>query len=196
MIPRYMLTFGTLAARLVLVLVFGLSAAGKITTGLGNFSTVVYNYHLLPYDLVKPFAYALPWIEALVALYLLVGLFLRATAAVAAGLLVMFTGALAIELARGNVNFNCGCLPTTGPLANLPLVAWLTGGATIGAFDIVRDLIFLALAVLIMVGDQRTLSLDGWRTRGQVMGEDEGGDDDVMDDEAGEPTPRVRGGIA
>jgi hypothetical protein len=109
----------------------------------------------------------------------------------------MFIGALSIELARGNVNFNCGCLPTTGPLANLPLVAWLTGGATIGAFDVVRDLILLALAVLIFVGDQRTLSLDGWRTRGQVLSiDDDEGDDDVMDDKAGEPAPRVRGGVA
>ncbi len=85
MTGRSLLTTGTLLARLVLGLVFALSALGKITAGLGSFNTVVYNYHLLPYDLVKPFSYTLPWIEALVAIYLLVGIFLRGTAVVTIG---------------------------------------------------------------------------------------------------------------
>jgi hypothetical protein len=167
---------------LLLALVFGLSAAGKITAGLGTFNTVVYNYHLLPYALVKPFAYTLPWIEALVALYLLVGLFLPTTAVVTGALLVMFTGALGIEISRGNTSFNCGCLPTTGPLASLPGVAWLTGGNTIGTFDVVRDLIFIALAVVIFFGDHRALSLDGWRARGQST-------DDALDEGRAPLTP-------
>lgn len=188
MASRSLLTAGTLAARLVLGLVFALSALGKITAGLGTFNTVVYNYHLLPYGLVKPFSYTVPWIEALIAIYLLAGMFLRSTAVVTALLLLTFTGAISIEIARGNTSFNCGCLPTTGPLANLPLVSWLTGGATISLFDVVRDLVFVALAVLIFVGDRTTFSIDGWRARGAATV-----DDEMLEDAMVDTTSQVRG---
>jgi uncharacterized membrane protein YphA (DoxX/SURF4 family) len=150
----------TLVARLVLGAVFALAALAKITAP-GLFREDVAAYHLLPPALVGPFALALPWIEALLALYLLVGLFLRPTAVATAALLLVFIGALAISLARGTTAHGCGCLPTSGPLGSLPLVAWWAGGATISPFDVVRDLIFVALTAAIYWGDRDTLSLDG-----------------------------------
>src|SRR4051794_23650029 len=65
-------TGATLVARLVLGTVFGLAALAKITAP-GLFRQDVAAYHLLPPAVVGPFALALPWIEALLALYLLVG---------------------------------------------------------------------------------------------------------------------------
>jgi uncharacterized membrane protein YphA (DoxX/SURF4 family) len=153
-------TAATLVARLVLGAVFALAALAKITAP-GLFRQDVAAYHLLPPAVVGPFALALPWFEALLALYLLVGLFLRPTAVATAALLLVFTGALAISLARGATAHGCGCLPTSGPLGSLPLVAWLAGGATISAFDVVRDLVFVALTAAIYWGDRDTLSLDG-----------------------------------
>ena len=105
--------------------------------------------------------------------------FLRPTAAVTAALLVVFTGALAISLARGSTAHGCGCLPSSGPLGSLPLVAWLAGGATISPFDVVRDLVFVALTAAIYWGDRDTLSLDGLLF-GAVP-------DDRPDDEDAEP---------
>ena len=153
-------TGATLVARLVLGTVFGLAALAKITAP-GLFRQDVAGYHLLPPAVVGPFALALPWIEALLALYLLVGLFLRPTAVATAALLLVFIGALAISLARGSTAHGCGCLPSSGPLGSLPLVAWLAGGATISPFDVVRDLVFVALTAAIYWGDRHTLSLDG-----------------------------------
>jgi uncharacterized membrane protein YphA (DoxX/SURF4 family) len=150
----------TLVARLVLGAVFALAALAKITAP-GLFRQDVAAYHLLPPAVVGPFALALPWIEALLALYLLVGLFLRPAAVATAALLLVFTGALAISLARGATAHGCGCLPTSGPLGSLPLVTWLAGGTTISAFDVVRDLVFVALSAAIYWGDRDTLSLDG-----------------------------------
>lgn len=140
-----------LIARLVLGLVFALSALSKITAP-GPFRASVAAYHLLPPALVGPFALALPWIEALLALYVLIGLFLRPTAIVMAALLALFTGALALSLASGNTAHGCGCLPASGPLSTLPLVTWLAGGATITAFDVARDLVFILLALAIFLG--------------------------------------------
>ncbi len=159
---RRALTVATLAARLLLALVFALSAVSKITA-LGAFRASVAAYHLLPAGLITPFAYALPWLEALVALYLLIGLLLRPTAIVTAALLVMFTGAIAISLLRGGaaVAHGCGCFSTTGPLGSFPPVQWLAGGSTITAFDVVRDVIFIALSAVIYWGNRYVLSVDG-----------------------------------
>ena len=149
----------TLVARLLLGLVFALSAITKIT-GPGAFHDSVAAYHLLPHALITPFATALPWIEALVAIYLLAGLFLRPTAIVTAALLIMFTGAIAISLARGNTGHGCGCFGDSG-IGSLAPVQWLAGGATITPFDVVRDLIFIALAAIVYWGDRYTLSVEG-----------------------------------
>ena len=149
----------TLIARLLLGLVFALSAITKITAP-GAFHDSVAAYHLLPHGVITPFATALPWIEALVAIYLFAGLFLRPTAIVTAALLVLFTGAIAISLARGNTGHGCGCFGDSG-IGSLAPVQWLAGGATITPFDVVRDLIFIALAAIVYWGDRYTLSVEG-----------------------------------
>ncbi|GAC1437112.1 MAG: hypothetical protein NVSMB65_11320 [Chloroflexota bacterium] len=190
MTPRAVLTAGTLLGRFVLALVFAISAVGKISAP-GLFRTMVEEYHVLPHVLVTPFAYGLPWIEALLALYLILGLFLRFAGTATALLLIMFIGALAIQIARGTVAHGCGCLPAGGPLASLPMVEWLAGGATIGAFDIIRDIVFLGFAVLVAVGDHTTLSLDGWRTAG-IHAQDD--DDDLEDGGDTDRLPVLRGG--
>lgn len=173
----------TLLARLLLGVIFALSAVSKITAP-GAFRADVAAYHLLPPGLVGPFATALPWIEALVALYLLVGLFLRATAVATAVLLVMFSGALVIALAQGNTAHNCGCFQAAGAGGSFPLIAWLAGGSTITPFDVVRDLVLILLAAAIYWGDRFTLSLDGVLFRPVVAPEgDTGTDDDVDDDD-------------
>lgn len=179
----------TLLARLVLGLVFAISALSKITAP-GLFRTSVEAYHLLPLSLTGPFATALPWIEALVALYLLVGLFLRPTAIVTALLLALFTGALAISLLQGNTAHGCGCLPESGPLGSLPLVTWLAGGATITPFDVARDLVFMLLCAAIYWGDHHTLSVEGLLFKPQPI-------DDVDDEDMPPPemprTPAAAG---
>lgn len=169
----------TFVARLVLAMVFGVSALSKLTAP-GLFQAEVGAYHLLPAAIVGPFALALPWIEALLAVYLLIGLFLRPVAAATAVLLAVFTFALAISLAQGNTAHGCGCLPTTGPIGRIPFVAWLSGGSDISIFDIVRDLIFIGLCGIVYWGDAAVLNLgqilfgraeariaDDWPDRGE-----------------------------
>jgi uncharacterized membrane protein YphA (DoxX/SURF4 family) len=148
-------------ARIVLALVFGLSALSKLAAP-GLFEQDVFSYHLLPAALVGPFAFALPWLEAMLAVYLLLGLFTRPTAVATAALLVMFMGALAISLANGNTAHSCGCMNPDGPLGSLPVVQWLSGGASITPFDLVRDAVLLALAGVVFWGDGRFWSVDGW----------------------------------
>ncbi len=177
----------TLLARLLLGLVFALSAMTKITAP-GAFHDSVAAYHLLPHGVITPFATALPWIEALVAIYLLVGFFLRPTAIVTVALLVLFTGAIAISLARGNTGHGCGCFGDSG-IGSLAPVQWLAGGATITPFDVVRDLVFLALAAIVYGGDRQTLSVEGLLFKPVASLDD---DTDYADDEDDTSVPATR----
>lgn len=149
----------TVGARVILGVIFALSGVTKLSAP-GLFQADVAAYHLLPVSLVDPFALALPWIEVLLAVYLLVGLFLRPAAIAAAGLLLMFTVALAINVLSGNTAHGCGCLQGTGLVASLPIVTWLFGGLTISIFDVARDLVLCGLAAVIYWGDNSALSLD------------------------------------
>lgn len=72
------------------------------------FAHMIYNYRLVPGPLVNPMALVMPWLELLLGLALLTGIWARAAAALAGLLLVVFIGAIGINLARGNA-IECGC---------------------------------------------------------------------------------------
>jgi uncharacterized membrane protein YphA (DoxX/SURF4 family) len=89
-------------------LVFAASAAGKFRTW-SEFPGVVQNYRLLPGRAVRPAARALPVLEALAAVGLLLGPTRPWAAWLALGLLVVFTLAVATNLVRGRRHIDCGC---------------------------------------------------------------------------------------
>ena len=148
-----------LTSRIVLFVIFAASATTKLSAP-GLFEADVTAYHLLPADLVPFVAFALPWIEALIAVYLLVGLFLRSTALLAGVLLLTFTAAMLANYTTGNVTHSCGCLRGAGVLESLPVLTWLFGGSTITPFDIGRDLLLAGFAAALYRGDHAILSLD------------------------------------
>lgn len=94
--------------RLVLAGVLGSAALSKLHAR-AAFPGVVRNYRLLPERLVEPLAAALPFLELALALGLLVPM-TAATAALATGaLLLVFGGAMAINIRRGRRDIDCGC---------------------------------------------------------------------------------------
>jgi hypothetical protein len=99
-------------ARLVLAAVFALAAIAKLRS-LDEFIGVVHNYRVLPEPLVRPVAYALPPLEAVVALALLAEP-AHGVGALAAGvLLAVFGLAMAVNLVRGRLEIDCGCFAAT-----------------------------------------------------------------------------------
>lgn len=98
-----------LALTLCLLLAAILAAGGsaKLAQPLA-FAGVVANYRLLPLALVTPFAFLLPPVELATALGLLLPA-ARPAAVAAAGLLLLFAGAMAINLMRGRRDIDCGC---------------------------------------------------------------------------------------
>lgn len=71
------------------------------------FPGVVANYRLLPDALVGPVATVLPWAEVLIGAALLGGIALAAVPA--AGLLLAFAVAMAVNIGRGRAHIDCGC---------------------------------------------------------------------------------------
>jgi hypothetical protein len=93
---------------LLLALVFGQAAWSKFAAWT-EFEGVVANYRLLPRALVPPVAYVLPPLEALLAVAVLVPPTRTGAACALGTLLVGFAIAIAINVARGRVDIDCGC---------------------------------------------------------------------------------------
>lgn len=77
-----------------------------------GFAHEIHNYALLPERLVNPAALILPWLEVVTGLALFLGVWRRSAAAIFAVLLVVFIGALSINLGRGRP-VDCGCFGTS-----------------------------------------------------------------------------------
>jgi len=144
----------TLVFRLLLAVVFLIAGASKIAHP-WVFVHTVEGYRMLPGSLARPFGLALPWVEVLLALYLLVGLFTRVAAVVMCAVLVMFLFALGVQLAHGHTG-DCGCVVG---ITN-PVITAFVGGNTIGAFDLVRDAVLLLMAAAIALTPRPVLAVD------------------------------------
>jgi hypothetical protein len=101
-----------IAIRGAVGLIFASAAIGKMRHW-AEFHGVVANYRLLPQVFIRPVTYALPPAEALLGAALLCGLELPWTPAAAAALLMVFAGAMAVNLLRGRRHIDCGCFQGT-----------------------------------------------------------------------------------
>lgn len=72
------------------------------------FAHMIYNYRMLPGGLVNALALVLPWVELLAGLALILGVWKKEAAVVAAVLLIVFIVAIGFNLARGHA-VDCGC---------------------------------------------------------------------------------------
>ena len=91
-------------------------------------------------------ALVLPFLEILLGGYLIVGLFTRAAAWIAVLLFAAFDGAIASAVVRG-MTVSCGCF---GP-NDTTVTTWT---------EVVRDAVFVLLAVIVALRPPGTLALD------------------------------------
>ncbi len=85
------------------------------------FASVIANYQLLPDVLVNGYAVTLPWLELLLGFFLIFGLWLPGAVVLSNLLLVVFSGALVFNVARG-LDIHCGCF-TSDTIGN-PKTTW------------------------------------------------------------------------
>ena len=150
---RYLLgnPYLSLISRLILGGVFLYAGASKVFDP-GGLASSIRAYELsLPEWFVSLSAHSLPLLEALLGLYLLLGLFTKPAAWVSVLLTVLFTAALLQGALRG-LEINCGCFGSTSDPSNL----WV---------DVLRDLGLLALGLQLAFAPPGKFSVDArlWR---------------------------------
>jgi putative oxidoreductase len=104
------------------------------------FAQMIWNYKLIPLAMIHPLALFVPWMEVVIGLALISGVFRKGGALLAGGLLLIFMLAISINLARDN-SINCGCFSTVDVPLNHEQGIWLM------KVDLLRDLGLLLLAL-------------------------------------------------
>ena len=131
----------------ILGAVFLAAALPKIFDPPG-FAEVLHAYRLLPDAALSPLALTLPWLELWIALALISGFARRSAALIALGLLLVFMGALALNLARGNP-VDCGCFGASPVLRS---VAERLGSMRL---DLLRDALLALIAWPPLLGPRK-----------------------------------------
>lgn len=104
-----------------------------------EFAETVASYQMVPYWGVNLVAVALPWVELLSGILLVVGYRGRSAAAVISFLLLVFTAGIAVNLVR-DAPISCGCFSALGEK-----MSWRT---------LLRDLIWVGMTVQILFCDR------------------------------------------
>ena len=146
--------YATLVSRLVLGGVFLFAGATKIFDP-GALAASIRTYELgLPEWFVSISAHALPYLEVLLGLYLLAGLFTRTSAWATNALTTLFFLALLQGAARG-LEIDCGCFGSSAAESSNP---WLPAA---------RDLGLLALGLHLALTPRGRFSVDALLGRGR-----------------------------
>ncbi|REJ78987.1 MAG: DoxX family membrane protein [Acidobacteria bacterium] len=124
-----------LLLRLLLSGVFLIAGIGKLLDRQGSEKALA--EFDVPSPLVSPLAAVLPWIELLVAFFLLFGSFAWPAAIVATVLLALFTAGMLLQIARGRAP-DCHCF---GQIHSEP----------VGVKSLIRNAALLAVAILILI---------------------------------------------
>ena len=99
-----------MVCRLILGGVFIYASIDKIMNP-GAFADILSNYNLIPDWMIHPMAVWLPWLEMVSGVLMITGIFLPGSTVVLSGLLLVFIGALGINVLRG-YSIDCGCFTT------------------------------------------------------------------------------------
>jgi len=154
--------------RVAFALLF-LAAASHKLRDFGRFRTTLGEYRLLPVALVPLGAVLVVGVEIDAAVALLASVGRAPGPVAAAGLLVLYGAAIAVNLARGRQHIDCGC---AGPAVRRPISSWLVArnavlaAAALVGLAPVRPRPFVWVDALTVVAATATLaalyvSLDG-----------------------------------
>ena len=137
----------TCRVQVVLGIIFVVAAWPKIVDP-PSFAHMIYNYRLVPAQLINLMALTLPWVELIAGLALILGVWRRAALLLIGAMLIVFIAAIGINLGRGNA-IDCGCFNVAD--------AGKTHEQRISdmKLDIWRDLGMLLMAAQVWYGDKK-----------------------------------------
>ena len=96
--------------RIILGIIFIYASYDKILDPAG-FSKNIHNFHITPISIENIIALVLPWLELIIGIFLIFGLFLDGTINITISLLIFFIIILSQAVFRG-IDVHCGCFKT------------------------------------------------------------------------------------
>ena len=126
-----------LASRWILGLTFLYASYNKILFP-ADFAKIIYGYDLFPAVLINLIAVILPFLELVLALALIGGVYPRSAVLIVNALLAAFIILLSINVIRGH-EFDCGCFVINN-----------TGSAATTKVTLIRDFVYLALGLQVL----------------------------------------------
>ena len=110
----------------------------------GKFARDIGNYHIIPFGLENSIAIILPWIELLIGMGIIFGVFLDGSVFLSGGFLVLFILMIFQAMMRG-FNIECGC--------------GLKEGEMVGWSKILENIVFLGASYIIFYSKNRVLEI-------------------------------------
>ena len=131
-----------LGLRLVLGGVFIYASVYKVAEP-QEFARSIYNYRMLPEAVINLMAIIMPWLELLCGILIIIGGFVRGSAALIGLMLLVFIIAISSALARG-LDISCGCFKVGD------------GGRLVGLKTLIEDILMvIAVAVILVFSSPR-----------------------------------------
>jgi uncharacterized membrane protein YphA (DoxX/SURF4 family) len=146
MISSWYHPYAIIMFRLALSALFIMSSIPKIKDK-AYFTGVVSNYRILPSVVAKLFGVIFPYLELLIGLLLLLGLFTNEVLLISYLCILVFTVAMLINLLRGRKQIDCGCF---GPKLS----------QKIGPIGILRNIILIMIVNYCYIYNDYRLSVD------------------------------------
>ena len=138
--------------RLILGIIFIYASYDKILDPAG-FSKNIHNFHITPTAVENLAALIIPWLELIIGVFLIFGLFLEGTTSITIVLLVFFIAILSQAVFRG-IDVHCGCFKSEAD-----------AGVTDLRMELVKrigeDIIYLGMAIIIKFKDKIIQQIKG-----------------------------------
>lgn len=136
--------------RVVLGGIFIFAGISKIIEPIAEFIALGRSWDIIPDPLLTWYMTLLPWVELIFGIMLILGLFTRLSAVVIGLTILSFIIAITINMVRGRTLEDCGCFGSA-----------LHFGDTFAQL-LWRDLILMAMALVLTFTRQTWLSIDGY----------------------------------
>ena len=116
-----------------------------------SFGKVIAKYDILHGIIIPYTALIVPYLEVIIGLFMLSGYKVRASAFISIILLLLFISFISINLIKGNI-FECGCIEIK--------ILGIRLNEKIGIAVILRDILFLAAAILVFRAERHIFSIE------------------------------------
>ena len=109
-----------------------------------KFARDIANYHIIPFGLENSIAIILPWLELLIGMGIILGIFLDGSVVLSGSFLILFIFMIFQAMMRG-FNIECGC--------------GLKEGEMVGWSKILENIVFLGASYIIFYSRNRVLEI-------------------------------------